>query len=468
MYNERAATWQTRQASIQREGQRQQHTLPTVSRAAYDHPLPQLLFYLIVATIPFFRWRQLPGAESIKLDWLLTAMLLLIIGPYLMIQKGPPQRLRTNIWAPWFLFLLVNLIAYILSPYPGQAFSGLTGLLLATVYMGLAALMINERGFESTLPWTLGLSMGLGATMSALGYFFAVETFSHEGGERAYGGSISANNMALMCVFTFPLMVHWAVYGQKGKARLLGAAFAGLMLFGVISTVSRGGFLSLLAVMCLLLLQYRRKFQIKYLGLVVAIGGLSLVAAVAVIPQDFFARQATLVTEGTQDKSLDRRSSYVKVGLEALQERPVIGWGTDVFKKVWVNSEETRWFNMEERPAHNTYLEVAVGGGLIGLTVFILLLLRAFLNFQAAEKQLMSKGLEQAAKLVGAYKLSFISVILYFLIKSGLEHKYFLLILPLSTAALQYANSKMASAINSEESGEQADLPLARRQLRRV
>jgi len=430
--------------------QRQRPELASFKREAYDHPLPQILFYLIVATIPFFRWRQLPGAEFIKLDWLLTAVLLMILGPYLIMQKGPPQRLRANIWVPWFLFLLANLVAYILSPYPDQALSGLTGLLQATIFMVIAALIINEKGFESALPWTLGLSMGVGATMSALGYFAGVEIFSHVEGARAYGGSISANNMSLMCVFTFPIMVHWAVYGRSAGMKALGLMLAVLMVFGVVSTVSRGGFLSIMAIMGLLAFQYRRSFQIKYLGLVVAIGALALAMVIALIPEDFFARQATLITQDVQDRSLDRRSSYVIVAMDAIRERPIIGWGTDVFKKIWVNSVETRWYDMVERPAHNTYLEVAVGGGLIGLVIFILLLLRAFFNFQQAEKMLRNFD-TRAAQLVAAYKLSLLSVVIYFLVKSGLEHKYFLLILPLSSSALIYARTKLNTHLQTEQ-----------------
>ncbi|MDI3325750.1 O-antigen ligase family protein [Pontibacterium granulatum] len=417
-----------------------------VPRTVFDHPFTQFLFYGIIATIPFYRWRQLPGPEFLKVDWLLFGLLFVLVAPYLLMMKTAPRRLKSNLWLPLSLFLLSNFVAYLVSPYPDQAWSGMMLLLQGTLFMLFTMLMVSVRGFESSLLWTLGLSMGLGALMSCLGYFGGIELFNQAGEERAYGGTISSNNMALMCVFTLPITVFWAVYSKTVKMRLFGMTLAALMALGVVSTVSRGGFLSLVIVSALLAYQYKGHFKPKHLGLLVAIVGISAVVAVSIIPKDFFIRQASLVTEGTQDKSLDRRSSYVTVAVDAIEQRPIIGWGTDTFKKLWINSLETRWFDMEERPAHNTYLEVTVGSGIVGLGFFLFLLLRTFFNYHNSQKTLLSHGLEREAHLVGSFKLGLVAVGIYFLIKSGLEHKYFLMVIPLSEIAVRYARQKVAEA----------------------
>ncbi len=422
-------------------------------RSPVDHAVPQLLFYAIIALIPFFRWRQLPGL-GIKVDWVLMAMLLLVIAPLVMTRHAPAERLRSNLWGPWALFLLLNAIATMLSPYPEQAQSGMIMLLQGTLFMMVVMLMVNERGFEVYLPWTIGLSMAVAGVMAVLGYFFGVELFLHEGVKRAYGATISANNLALMSVFAFPIGVYWTVYGHNKYVRLLGVGVATLMVLSMISTVSRGGFLNMLIVVGLLALQYRKRFHPRYLGLVVGAVGVLAVIFVVATPKEFIDRQLTLVDEGTQDKSVNRRSHYVKVGIEGIQERPLIGWGPDVFRKIWVNSMDTRWFNMVERPAHNTYIEVGVGAGLPGLALFLFVLLRAYLNYRRAEKQLMEHGMEEKAHLVGAIRLSIISVIIYFTIKSGLEHKYFLMSIALSQSALTYARSQVARLEEAYSGGE--------------
>ena len=430
------------------------HKVDSRSSLAFEHPLLQLLFYGIVATIPFYRWRQLPGPDFMKIDWLLFGLLFVIITPNLLINKGTPRGLTSNIWLPLGLFLLFNFLAFLLSPYPDQAWDGMKVLLQASLFMCITMMMVTERGFESLLPVTLVLSMGLGALLSCIGYFGDVQFFNQEGEERAYGGSISANNMALMCVFSLPIAAFWGVHSRSTKMRLLGMAFFLLILMGVVSTVSRGGFLCALAICFLIALQYKCHFKPKHLGVLVAIISVSAIIITPNIPSDFFTRQATLITEGTQDRSLDRRSAYIEVAIDAVLQRPIAGWGTDTFKKIWANSFQARWFDMIERPAHNTYLEVAVGSGIIGLVAFIFLIVRAFLNYQQSQDALIKYGLEREAHLVGSFKLSLVSVAIYFLMKSGLEHKYFLLIIPLSEIAIRYAKQKISEANSLPETSQ--------------
>ena len=163
------------------------------------------------------------------------------------------------------------------------------------------------------------------------------------------------------------------------------------------------------------------------------------------IPEAYVERQKS-VTLGTQaDKSIMRRASYIPVALNSFKENPALGTGPLTFKNVWVNSIMARRFKMEERSCHNTYLEVLVGSGILGLIAFLVLLWRAFFNFSHAKKIFWDMGDVEMASLVGAYRLSFISVLIYFFVKSGLQHKFFLLALPLSEVALRLARDKLSS-----------------------
>jgi O-antigen ligase len=138
-----------------------------------------------------------------------------------------------------------------------------------------------------------------------------------------------------------------------------------------------------------------------------------------------------------------RRAAYIDVALQSFKQHPVLGTGPLTFKDVWLNSIMAREFKIEERPAHNTYLEVLVGSGLVGLIIFLLLLWRALANFSHARRIFRDMGDIEMASLVGAYRLSFISVLIYFFIKSGIDHKLFLLALPLSETALRLARGKL-------------------------
>ena len=420
-----------------------------------DHPVAQTLFYAILFTIPYFRFRDLPGPFFMKVDYLLTAALLAIVIPAVMVNKAVPARLRANLWRPLGLFMLINVAATVLSPYPEQALGGLILLVAVVIFFAINLAMINDRGIDTYLLYVLGISCGLNAFLACLGYFLGVDYFVHESG-RGIGGTIGANNMALMSVFAIPLMVYWAVFGETALRRMLGGGITLLLLAALVATESRGGFLNLLAVLGLLLLQFRHHFHPRYLGLVVGGAAAAMAAVVTLVPKDYIERQASLglilewVTGDTreiaQDYALDRRTAYLAVAVDAFPKRPILGSGPDTFPKIWIESMETRWFDMEERPAHNTYIEVAIGTGAAGLLAFLGLLAMTYNNYRRAEHTLRAAGDERGAHLIGAYKIAFLAVLIYFFFKSGIDHKYFILALPVSVAALRYAGNRIADA----------------------
>jgi O-antigen ligase len=364
-------------------------------------------------------------------------------------------------WGPLATFVVINAAASLLSPFPMTALNGMILLGAMLIFITVNMVMINDRGVESTLPWVLGLSMGLNAVLASTGYFLGVDYFT-EGG-RGYGGTISANNMALMCIYVLPLMVFWTIYGWTRLQRLLGVGLTFLMIAGLVSTESRGGFVNLVAVAGLLLIQFRHHFHPRYLGLVV--GGLSalLFAFVAFVPQDYIQRQASLQLlvewvsgdgqELAEDAALDRRAAYLQVAIDVFPERPILGSGTDTFQEYWIRSMETRWFDMAKRPAHNTYVEVLVGTGLLGSAAFAVLLWITYRNYRTAETLMRAHGDERGAQLAGAYKIAFLSILIYFFVKSGLDHKYFLLALPLSDAVRRYAENRVRRIARGEAAG---------------
>jgi O-antigen ligase len=431
----------------------QRGTAPGVPRpGVVDHPVAQTLYYAILFTIPYFRFRDLPGPFFMKVDYLLTAALLAIVIPAVIASKVAPARLQANIWRPLGVFVLINVASALLSPYPSAAMNGVIILAAVVIFLTINLVMINDRGVETYLPWVLGVSAGLNAFLACLGYFAGVDYFTL--GNRGIGGTISANNMALMSVFVLPIMAYWAVQGSTVPRRLVGLGLGMLLVAGLVATESRGGFVNLLAVVGLLLFQYRHHFEPRYLGLVVGGGAAVIFAVLVLVPQEYIQRQASLelvvewmtgdARESSQDSALDRRAAYLTVAMDAFPQRPILGSGPDTFKEIWYRSMETRWFAMEKRPAHNTYIEVLVGTGVVGVVSYLILLAVVFRNYVNAEHMLRQAGDERAAHLVGAYKIAFLAVLVYFFVKSGIDHKYFILAMPLSVAVLRYAKNRVA------------------------
>lgn len=416
------------------------------------HPFLQLVYYLVIFSIPYYRWRTLSVQYPfLKIDHLLVMCLAIIVVPYFLSQKRFPETLKTNLW-PWLLlFFVVNLISSCLSGYPAAAFDGVLLLILCYMFIVINLIFITAQGFRKIMPVVLGLSVGIGAFLTTIGYFFHIPMFSVGLGlgYRGAGPTIGANNMALMCIFTLPLLVHWAFYGRSRLSRLIALVFIIVNVLGVVSTASRGGFLSLIFMSILIFFEHRRRFNPRYLGIVIAAFGFAFLIGLMLIPGAYFERQKTLAKGIQADPSLSRRAGYLEVGLDSFKENPVLGTGTLTFKKVWVKSIMTRRFKMQERPPHDTYMDVLVGTGILGLLLFLLILWRAFTNFSQGKKIFWDLGNIEMVSLVGAYRLSFISILIYFLVKSGIDHKFFLLALPLSEVALRLARGEQ-KGIDSE------------------
>ncbi|MCF8106716.1 MAG: O-antigen ligase family protein [Desulfohalobiaceae bacterium] len=405
---------------------------------------PQFLYYAIIFTIPYYQWRSISDAYFfLKVDWLLVLGLIALIIPMILVRKKIPESLQSNLW-PWLiLFFLANLISSLVSPYRGAAFSEVFNtLIIGYIFIGLNLLMISEKGFTRIMPVVLAWSIGLNSFIGILQYFFDYMPFGGQIAERGRGLTIGANNMALMCVFTLPILVHWALHARNRKSALLAVLLLIVNILGVISSESRGGFLAMLIVGFLIILEVRHRFHPRYLGLVIALFSMFCIAFIAFTPEAYFERQSTILEGSEADKSTRRRTDYLLVGLKSFVEHPVLGTGTLTFDKTWVRSEKTRKYDLTERPAHNTYMEILVGTGLLGGIFFALLLLQGLYNFSRAKLLFTENGNQLMASLAGAYRISLLAVFIYFLFKSGLDHKLFLLALPLSQVALDLASLK--------------------------
>jgi O-antigen ligase len=405
-----------------------------------DRFIPQLLFYAVIFTIPYYALRSITEASLfLKVDWLLVLLLAGIVAPALVIQKGLPERMKSNLW-PWILlFIIANLISSVISPYSATAISRFVNIVvLGTIFMALNMVMLTRKGLVEIMPVVLGWSVGINAFFGALEYFFDYSVLGGAG-ERGTGFTIGSNNMALMSVFTIPLLVHWFRFAEKQYSRVVSLFLIALNFLGVVSSASRGGFLNMVIIFLLIAFELRHKFHPRYLGVVVALVMGMLLAGVSVMPEDYLARQATILEGTDADKSTSRRTDYLVVGFRSFLGHPVLGTGTQTFSKIWVRSEETLKYDYVERPAHNTYMEVLVGSGVVGLSMFLAILWQCWRNFSKARNLYCKTNNDFMLSLVSAYRLSFLSVCMYLFFKSALDHKMYLLIIPISSVVLFYA-----------------------------
>jgi len=149
-----------------------------------------------------------------------------------------------------------------------------------------------------------------------------------------------------------------------------------MVAYSVFLTLSRGGILTLLFCIVMVLVSFskrnmRRSLTIVLIG-VVFLGILVMGGFLDLNPvyERFFGEHV-----GGDVSSLTAgRSDYVESALISIVERPVVGFGGSTYASRWVNYQNTGISTV----MHNIYLEILIQYGIIGLSVFLAILIRVF------------------------------------------------------------------------------------------
>jgi O-antigen ligase len=422
---------------------------PVVLAALFLLRYPPIALYGIVFLIPFGAFRKLGG---VNLPWMLAAFLLAVLAIQLAMSRTLPRQWRSSMWLLLLAYLGVNVISAELSDYPETARYEIFLIIAAYIFILLTMTFLNRDGFRHSLPRVIAWSISIGSLLSIAGYYLGFEVFTEttHGGprERFIGGAIDPNNQAIMILFALPLIVHLALHAENRRERLIMKGLGLLNVFGLMLTLSRSGFLMCIIMALALVFHYRRLFPPRRLGAVIA--GAALVSTVlfAAVPSSFFQRQESLAA--WEDRSLLRRTSYLGVAWEAFLDHPILGSGPGTFVNIYGASEVTRLFTSKEarrqRRAHNTYLEILVGSGLVGIALYMSILLKAHNNLRDAEKSFAANGDQTTADLVACYRIGYVVLLVFLLMLSDMYHKYMLLSFALSQLALYFARSSANEA----------------------
>ncbi len=401
---------------------------------------PDLGFYLVVFLIPFGGFRKIEGPFTLNVPWLLASLLLLVVAVRLLPGKQLPSGINSPLWKWLLLYFAVCLISAFLSAFPATAFANIGLQLVSYLFILLGMTLVSSEGLRRWLPGVLVASISISSLLAVLGTFFNLPLFAEKHGEelvRGIGGSIDPNNMSLMILFVVPFLAR-ASLGARGRVRrLVMIALLALNLGAIATTFSRGGALMTVVTGVFVLREVVRVMRPKTVVLGLAFVAAGLVTFLSFLPSTYWDRMASLFS--WEDTALSRRSTYIVVGRDASLRDPVFGSGPGTFRDLYAGSEEAQRFAREGRTtrryAHNTYLEVLVGTGVLGLAVLLAILLCADLAFGRAARRLEADGDLSGASLVRAYRIGFRVVCLYLFIFSDAYHKYLLLSLGASHVA---------------------------------
>jgi probable O-glycosylation ligase (exosortase A-associated) len=215
-----------------------------------------------------------------------------------------------------------------------------------------------------------------------------------------------ANDVAMCLNMILPILFFLAKH-ESGKVFRLGLySTFWLSVFAIISTYSRGGFVTLAVVLFLLFIRSERKAMFL---IPIVIGGL---VVVPLIPDKYVDRIQSIETASEQDGSAIERLNAWRFSWNLATDRPFTGGGFDPIRKdIW----ERYAPEYKDKPtsAHSIYFQVLGDHGFIALGVFLLIYASALKSCRKLQR--VAEGMPGSAW-VGDYgRMMEISIVAFLL-----------------------------------------------------
>ena len=253
-----------------------------------------------------------------------------------------------------------------------------------SIYLGASVAFLTGTGAVVAIAFTLLCNtprswrfvVGTLRCLVVTATILALSAVAFSGGGRiAAGVSYDTNDLAYVLVTALPLAIAFSML-TRGRARLLYIGISALLILATLLTQSRGGALSLMAiVLCLICMDLAPSASTKGAGYALrkrigrlVVVGLIAVLAWSVLPQKTQERLSTLEdisSDYNAKTSITRgRSAIWKRNWHAASERP-IGFGINSFLAV-----DGRYGGDWMAP-HNSLLQVTVELGFLGLFLYL-------------------------------------------------------------------------------------------------
>lgn len=245
-------------------------------------------------------------------------------------------------------------------------------MLKTVLFFLLAVKVVNTTADLRKLNMALALSM---LVLALQGLFSpAQDRFTA-------GATYDPNDLALVLVTAMP-MVFYLAAEQRGAWKIGLYAVLALMLYAVIMTVSRGGFLGLITVATVIFFKNMRTGFAKKALLIASLAGLFVFIA----PDSYWQRIGKIFAY-EEDYNMTSKAGRVEVwkrGLDIMASNPLgVGAGAFVTAEGMSHADEGgKW-----SAAHNSFIQVGAELGVAGLGLFIALVASTALDMRRLRKR---------------------------------------------------------------------------------
>lgn len=259
-------------------------------------------------------------------------------------------------------------------------------------------LIVEKKLHIDVILWGIVLSVGFYGNVEALKFILS-------GGGHMIAGMTGhvlgdRNELALAFVMTLPICMYLlGEYGHRSRFIQLGLiGTMALLVFAVIGTQSRGGFIALMTLGGYLFLKSERK---GLLSVVIVV----LVAVLANFVSDDWTSRIDTIETADQDESFMGRVVAWKLSFIMAMDHPFFGGGFKALENYAVWSRLAAdffsypWFYTGDalpptfaRAAHSVYFQVLGDHGFVGLAIYVTILCMAWAKAGRAARTVRRAG----------------------------------------------------------------------------
>jgi O-antigen ligase len=192
------------------------------------------------------------------------------------------------------------------------------------------------------------------------------------------------NDLALVLNLVLPFAIVLLRASSSVLARLVAVGMIGLFVVGVVVTFSRGGFITLAVSAVVYLAKLTRQGRPGIAWAIVV----AAVLALPLMPASYVSRIATIGdTSSDATNSAQERWRDLGVAAKYIAMHPVVGAGFGQSALALNDVRGAAWVSV-----HNMYLEYGVDLGIPGMVMFVLVLVYAVRNADAARRTAAALG----------------------------------------------------------------------------
>jgi probable O-glycosylation ligase (exosortase A-associated) len=325
----------------------------------FFYPYSGILTYIILSYMRFEE--TIPALGNLHLTRLLTLTLIVVWAIRAAITKSNLYFQEKGLILLYLLYLMM-VFSIPFSYWASQSVNIFLNMLKILAFVILFIHLIDNQKKLKTFFWVF-LIVNFFLAFSAVKNFLSLGQSAVSARVGGTGGFLGdANDFALALSIALPFSFYFFLAERKKVLKFIYLSFVFILSLGIISTSSRGGFITLVFLMFYFVLKSKRKL-LGFFSILLIFFLIFLFA-----PQDYWQRQMTITSYQEDESSMGRIEAW-EAGLRMFIDRPFTGVGLGAYSVAYGTRYSMRsgpW-----RSAHNAYIQTGAELGSFGILFYL-------------------------------------------------------------------------------------------------